>query len=89
MPLYEYEVSGTGERFEVLHSIHGEVKTWGEVSLLLGTEIGHIRSDTPVSRVPGGRIFVNGNLADHSKGKVIQKDTPPKALSCCGGGCHH
>lgn len=87
MPLYEYEVSGTGQRFEVMHSIHNELKTWGELSSLLGVEIGEIQKDTPVNRILGGRVFVNGKLEDYSKGKVIQKDRLQKAPSCCGGGC--
>lgn len=88
MPLYEYEVSANGQRYEVMHSIHSELKTWEELSDLLGIEVGAIEANTPVNRIVGGRVFVNGKLEDMSKGKVIQKDPPTKRISsCCGGGC--
>jgi hypothetical protein len=36
-----------------------------------------------------GRVFVNGNLEDLSKGKVIQKSPNRLRGGCCGGGCGH
>jgi hypothetical protein len=87
MPLYEYEISSTGQSYEVMHSIHREVRTWKELAELLGLELGGIKADTPVSRLFVGRIFVNGNLEDLSKGKVIQRTKPIEPQSCCRGGC--
>jgi len=89
MPLYEYELETTKERYEVIHSIKITVSTWGELAEILGVDVGTISKHTPVSRIVGGRVFVNGNLEDLSKGKVIQKDTKPRLPTCCGGGCGH
>ena len=89
MPLYEYEIEGTGRRYEVLHSIAREFTTWRELAEALDVEIGSIGLNTPVTRLMGGRIFVNGNLEDLSKGKVVQKERLPKPPSGCTGGCGH
>ena len=89
MPLYEYEVSGTGQRYEVMHSIHGELRTWRELSALLEIDGGEFEPDTPLIRILSGRVFVNGMLEDHSKGKVIQKDKARAGSSRSEGGCRH
>lgn len=73
MPLYDYELSSTKEKFEVMHSINRKITTWGDLCLELGLSIGETDPSTLVTRVWNGRVFVNGNLEDLSKGKVIQR----------------
>jgi hypothetical protein len=73
MPLYEYEITGTDLRYEVLHSITEHLTTWGELATVVGVPVGTLDMATPVTRLVGGRIFVNGNLTDLSKGKVVQR----------------
>lgn len=78
MPIYEYEVKGTGARFEVMHPARLEVLTWRELKQFLGDSQDTYEDDLPVEKIISGRIFVNGNLEDLSKGKVIQRNSPPK-----------
>jgi hypothetical protein len=73
MPLYDYELSATKEKFEVMHSINRKIATWGDLCQELGLPMGKTDPSTLVSRIWNGRVFVNGNLEDLSKGKVIQK----------------
>ncbi len=89
MPIYDYQVCVTGEVFEVMHSSSIELTTWGELAQLLGKELGSLPSETPIVRQIAGRVFVNGNLEDLSKGKVVQETPKRLRVECCGGGCGH
>ena len=83
MPIYEYEISGTGKRYEVIHSANSELKTWGDLSKLLDVEIGSIQADTPVNRTIGGRLSVSSK----TDSTIVQKKETPQLTSCCGGRC--
>jgi hypothetical protein len=89
MPIYEYELEATKQRYEVIHSIDKAVSTWKDLALLLDVPVGDLGLDSPVKRIIGGRVFVNGNLEDLSKGKVVQKEAKRSLPTCCGGGCGH
>lgn len=74
MPIYEYELEATKQRYEVIHPVGKVVASWKDLAPLLGMPLGDISLDSPVKRIIGGRVFVNGNLGDLSKGKVVQKE---------------
>ena len=79
MPTYEYFCELNGQTVEVIHPMHQELNTWGEVCELNGQDCGSTPTQTPVIRqlsaiaalVPkGGR----GPRGESGGG-------------CCGGGC--
>ncbi len=62
MPLHEYVLQTTKDKFEVIHSFNTTVSTWGELAEILVVDVGNTSADTLLSRILGGRIFMNENL---------------------------
>ncbi|NJK39619.1 MAG: zinc ribbon domain-containing protein [Oscillatoriales cyanobacterium RM2_1_1] len=51
MPFYDYFCPSNNRKVEVLHSIHREVQTWGEICQLAGCEPGDTPANAPVKRL--------------------------------------
>lgn len=82
MPTYDYRCRATGRVFEVRHSIHDKLRSWGELCMAAGLDPGDVAPDTPVERLISG-----ANVVDSSALKNPEAPPCGAAASCCGGGC--
>lgn len=78
MPTYDYFCPSNNQKVEVMHSIHQEVKTWGELCALAKCEPGDTPEDAPVRRLfSAPRLMVPASDSDYKSlgfSKLVKRD---------------
>src|SRR5947208_861231 len=78
MPVYEYLCPHSGATVEVTHSVSEAARTWGELCVMTGREIGSTPADSPVERLlfaPGVSTPAgNSKLKEMGFTKLVRRD---------------
>ncbi|MCG5061171.1 MAG: zinc ribbon domain-containing protein [Limnoraphis sp. WC205] len=78
MPIYDYFCPSNNRKVEVMHSIHQEIKTWGEVCQLAQCELGETPEDAPVRRVLSAPMLsvptTNSDYRNAGFTKLVKRD---------------
>lgn len=79
MPRYDYCCDANGEVVEVIHKIHEQVSTWGEVCERSGIDPGNTDRATPVHKIFRHAPMANTPVSDsHLKNlgftKLVKRD---------------
>ena len=79
MPLYEYHCDANGRTVEVSHSMHANLRIWGEVCYVAQIPLGDTDPQAPVRRVitspPAGHVSVgNATLKEKGFTKLVKRD---------------
>ncbi len=82
MPSYDYRCSATDQVYEVCHSMHEKLSSWGELCKAAGLELGDIPANTPVERLISGGGVVTSSALRNPEGPACEA-----GMSCCGGPC--
>ena len=79
MPTYDYFCPANNQKVEVWHSIHQEVKTWGELCKLAKCDRGDTPEDAPVKRLLSVPAFmVPASDSDYKSAgmtKLVKRET--------------
>ncbi len=82
MPSYDYRCGVTGQVYEVRHSMHEKLTSWGELCKVAGLDPGGVSPNAPVERLISGGSVVGSGALKNPEGPACGA-----GMSCCGGSC--
>ncbi len=78
MPIYDYFCPSNHRKVEVIHSIHRDVKTWGELCQLAQCDLGDTPEDASVHRVLSAPMLsiplTNSDYRNAGFTKLVKRD---------------